>query len=121
MNLSAAFSLINSAFATNAAQSAVIARNVANVNVAGYSREVANLVTNSMGGADVQSVTRVANAALADQVLTRLRGGERAGDFGRPFKLAQTVNDSASSSSVAGANSNGRVSFGDARQSAEAL
>lgn len=109
MTLSAAFSLINSAFASNAAQSAVIARNVANVSVAGYSREVANLVTNGLGGADVQSVTRVANAALADQLLTATSaaGSEQAISDG-VSRLAQAVNDSASSSSVSGAYSNGR-------------
>jgi flagellar hook-associated protein 1 FlgK len=109
LTLSAAFNLINSAFATNAAQSAVVARNVSNVDVTGYSREVANLVTNSMGGADVQSVTRVANAALADQVLTSTSAAasEQAISDGLST-LAQTVNESASSSSVSGANSNGR-------------
>jgi flagellar hook-associated protein 1 len=109
LNLSAAFSLINSAFTTNAAQSAVIARNVANVDVAGYSREVANLVTNGMGGADVQSVTRVANQALADQVLTSTSAAasEQAISDGLST-LAQSVNDSASASSVSGANSNGQ-------------
>ncbi len=109
LNLSAAFSLINSAFATNAAQSAVVARNVSNVDVTGYSREVANLVTNGMGGADVQSVTRVANTALADQVLTSTSAAasEQAVSDGLST-LAQTVNDSASSSSVSGASSNGQ-------------
>ena len=109
MNLSAAFSLINSAFATNAAQSAVIARNVANVSVAGYSREAANLVTNGLGGAEVQSVTRVANAALSDQALTATSAAasEQAISDGLST-LAQTVNDSASSSSVSGADANGR-------------
>jgi flagellar hook-associated protein 1 len=109
MNLSAAFSLINSAFATNAAQSAVVARNVANVSVAGYSREVANLMTNGLGDAEVQSVTRVANAALSDQALTSTSAAASQQAISDGLStLAQTVDDSASSSSVSGANTNGR-------------
>ncbi len=56
MSLSTAFNIISSSFAANAAQIAVVSNNIANVNTAGYSREVANLVTNPYGGADVVSV-----------------------------------------------------------------
>ena len=53
MSLSAAFSVISSSFAANSAQTAVVANNIANVNTPGYSREIANVATNSYGGADV--------------------------------------------------------------------
>ena len=67
MSLSAAFNIISSSFAANAAQTAVVSNNVANVNTLGYSRQTANVVTNAYGGIDVLSVTREANAALAEQ------------------------------------------------------
>src|SRR5271166_3805427 len=70
MSLSAAFNIISSSFAANAAQTAVVSNNIANVNTPGYSREIANVVTSPYGGADVASVTRIANAALAEQATT---------------------------------------------------
>jgi len=73
MSLSTAFSVISSSFAANAAQIAVVSNNIANVNTSGYSREIANVVTNSYGGADVASVTREANAALTEQVSSSTR------------------------------------------------
>ena len=45
MSLSTAFNIISSSFAANAAQTAVVSNNIANVNTPGYSNEVANLVT----------------------------------------------------------------------------
>jgi len=108
MTLTDAFSIIGSAFATNAAQSAVVARNVANAGVTGYSREVANLVANPFGGADIQSVTRVANASLAEQVLSSTSSAASQQALANGLStLAQTVNDSASTSSTSGANANG--------------
>ena len=68
MSLSTAFNIISSSFAANAAQTAVVSNNIANANTPGYSREIANVVTNSYGGADVASVTREANSALLEQV-----------------------------------------------------
>src|SRR6516165_6414311 len=68
MSLSTAFNVISSAFAANAAQTAVVSNNIANANTLGYSRQIANVVTNSYGGAEVASVTREANAALLEQV-----------------------------------------------------
>ncbi|MGO9771082.1 MAG: flagellar basal body protein, partial [Roseiarcus sp.] len=68
MTLSSAFSIINSAFASNAAQSAIISSNISNANTPGYAREIANVLTNSYGGSDVASVTREANSALLEQV-----------------------------------------------------
>ena len=38
MNLSAAFNIISSSFAANAAQAAVVSNNIANVNTTGYSK-----------------------------------------------------------------------------------
>jgi flagellar hook-associated protein 1 len=107
MSLSDAFSIIGSAFSTNAAQSAVVARNVANAGVQGYSREVANVVTNGFGGADVQSITRVANSALTEQLLDSTSTAASQQSLAKGLStLAQTVNDS-TSASTSGANANG--------------
>ena len=84
MSLSTAFNVISSSFAANAAQTAVVSNNIANVNTPGYSREIANVVTNSYGGADVASITREANAALTGAgVELDLAGRDAAGDFRR--------------------------------------
>ncbi len=108
MTLSAAFNIISSSFASNAAQTAVVSNNVANANTPGYSREIANVVTNSYGGADVASVTRVASAALTEQVSTSTAeaAAQQAISNGLTT-LAATVNDSASASSTSGATQNG--------------
>src|SRR5271157_572197 len=107
MSLSAAFNIISSSFAANSGQTAVVSNNIANVNTPGYSRQIANLITNSYGGADVASVTRVANAALAEQVSTSTAtaAAQQAISAGLAT-LAATVNDSASASS-SGATQNG--------------
>ena len=108
MSLSAAFNIISSSFAANAAQSAIVSSNIANVNTPGYSREIANLVTNSYGGADVASVTREANAALAEQVSTSTAQAAAQQAIADGLStLAQTVSDSSSASSTSGANQNG--------------
>ena len=108
MSLSTAFSVISSSFAANAAQTAVVSNNIANVNTSGYSRELANVVTNSYGGADVASVTREANAALTEQVSnsTSQAATQQAISDGLTT-LAQTVDDSSSTSSTSGADQNG--------------
>jgi len=108
MSLSSAYNIINSSFVTNAAQSATIARNITNASTPGYSREIANVVDNPYGGADVASVTRVANAALLDQVnsSTSESASQSAISTGLAT-LAQTVSDSASASTAAGATQNG--------------
>jgi flagellar hook-associated protein 1 FlgK len=108
MSLSAAFNVISSSFAANAAQTAVVSNNIANVNTPGYSRQVANLVTNSYGGADVASVTREANAALVEQVSTSTaQAAAQAAVANGLETLAQTVDDSSSASTSSGANQNG--------------
>ncbi|HYA71657.1 MAG TPA: flagellar hook-associated protein FlgK, partial [Roseiarcus sp.] len=106
--MSSAFSIINSAFASNAAQSAVISSNVSNANTPGYAREIANVLTNSYGGSYVGSVTREANSALLEQVntATSQAASEQALANGLST-LAQTVSDSASSSSTSGSTKNG--------------
>ena len=108
MSLSTAFNIISSSFAANAAQIAVVSNNIANVNTAGYSREVANLVTNPYGGADVVSVTRIANAALAEQVSTSTAQAATQQAIANGLAmLAATVDDSSSTSSTSGADENG--------------
>jgi flagellar hook-associated protein 1 len=108
MSLSTAFNVISSSFAANASQTAVVSNNIANVNTPGYSREIANLVTNSYGGSDVASITREANAALLEQVSssTSQAAAQQAISDGLTT-LAQTVDDSSSTSSTSGANQNG--------------
>src|SRR5271165_523080 len=108
MSLSAAFNIISSSFAANAAQTAVVSNNIANVNTPGYSREVANVVTSSFGGADVASVTRIANAALAEQVSTSTAEAASQKAIANGLAtLAATVDDSATTSSSSGATQNG--------------
>jgi flagellar hook-associated protein 1 len=108
MSLSAAFNVISSSFAANAAQQTIVSSNIANVNTPGYSRQIANLVTNSYGGADVASVTREANAALAEQVSTSTAQAAAQQAIADGLStLAQTVSDSSSASTTSGANQNG--------------
>jgi flagellar hook-associated protein 1 len=108
MSLSTAFNVISSSFEANAAQTAVVANNISNVNTPGYSRELANAVTNSYGGADVASVTRVANAALAEQAATSASQSAASQAIAAGLAtLAATVSDSASSSTSSGASQNG--------------
>src|SRR5271169_2337670 len=108
MSLSTAFNVISSSFAANSAQTAVVSNNIANANTPGYSREIANVVTNSYGGADVASVTREANAALLEQVSssTSQAATQQAISDGLST-LAATVDDSSSASSTSGADQNG--------------
>ena len=108
MSLSAAFNIISSSFGANAAQVATVAGNIANANTTGYSREIANVLTNGSGGAEVVSVTRVANAALTEQaaMATSQAAAQQAIANGLAT-LASTVSDSASSTSTSGANANG--------------
>ncbi len=108
MSLSTAFSVISSSFAANSAQTAVVANNIANVNTPGYSREIANVATNSYGGADIASITREANAALLEQVSssTSQAASQQAISDGLAT-LAKTVDDSSSATSTSGANQNG--------------
>jgi flagellar hook-associated protein 1 len=108
MSLSAAFNVISSSFAVNAGQIAVVSNNIANANTSGYSTEIANVVTNSYGGADVASVTRQANAALLEQVSssTSQAATQQAISDGLST-LAATVDDSSSASSTSGADQNG--------------
>jgi flagellar hook-associated protein 1 FlgK len=108
MTLSSAFSIINSAFASNAAQSAIISSNISNANTPGYAREIANVLTNSYGGSDVASVTREANSALLEQVNASTSQAASAQALANGLTaLAQTVSDSASSSSTSGSTQNG--------------
>ena len=120
MSLSTAFNVISSSFAANASQTATVSNNIANVNTPSYSREIANVVTNSYGGSDVASITREANAALLEQVSssTSQAAAQQAISDGLTT-LAQTVDDSSSTTSTSGADQNGDFAFRDARQPAK--
>jgi flagellar hook-associated protein 1 FlgK len=108
MSLSAAYTIINSAFLANAAQSAVISSNISNANTTGYAREVANSVTTSYGGSEVASVTREVSSALTEQAnaATSDSAAYQAISDGLTT-LAATVSDSSSSSSSSGSTVNG--------------
>ena len=108
MSLSAAFNIISSSFAANAAQTAVVSNNIANANTPGYSREIANVVTNSYGGADVASVTRMPTRRCPSRSRrsTSEAAAQQAISNGLAT-LAATVDDSASASSASGATQNG--------------
>ena len=108
MSLSTAYNIISSAFVANAAQSSVIANNIANANTTGYNRQVANLAANAYGGVDVLSVTREANSALLEQVnaSTSQAAAQQALSNGLTT-LAGTVSDSTSSTTSSGATVNG--------------
>jgi flagellar hook-associated protein 1 FlgK len=108
MGLSTAFNIISSSFTANAAQTAVVSTNISNVNTSGYSRETANVVANSYGGAEVVSVTRIANAALAEQVWTSTSAAAAEAAISSGLStLAETVDDSTSSTSTSGTLENG--------------
>ncbi len=108
MSLSTALNIINSAFVTNAAQSAVVAKNVTNATTTGYARELANVITSYSGGSSVVSVTNEANAALQGQVNTSTSQAayQQALSDGLTT-LADTVSDSSSATSTSGAEANG--------------
>jgi flagellar hook-associated protein 1 FlgK len=108
MTLSSAFNIINTSFSAIGVQSATIASNVANANVQGYSRQVANLGTTAYNGVLVYSVTREANSALEAQVnsATSNAAAQSAISDGLT-QLAQTVDDSSTVTSQSGALVNG--------------
>jgi flagellar hook-associated protein 1 FlgK len=109
MSLSSALNIISSSFAANAAQMAVVSGNITNANTTGYSLKTANVATNSYGGADVVSVTRAADIALLDQVLTSTSqaASQQALSTGLTA-LAATVSDSSAASSSSGATQDGQ-------------
>ena len=108
MNLSAAFNIISSSFAANAAQVAVVSNNIANVNTTGYSKEVANLLTSPYGGVDIASVSRIANAALTEQASSSTAQAAASQAIAKGLAtLAATVDDSSTTSSTSGADQNG--------------
>ena len=120
MSLSAAFNVISSSFAANSAQTAVVSNNIANANTPGYSREIANVVTNSYGGADVASVTREANAALLEQVSSSTAaGGDATGDLRRAVDARRDRQRQFIVLFDLGREPERRLAFGHARQSAK--
>jgi flagellar hook-associated protein 1 FlgK len=109
MSLSSAFNIISSSFVANAAQTAVISANIANANTPGYSTKTANVAATSYGGVEVASISRAADSAVLDQVLTSTSqaASQKALSSGLTT-LAQTVSDSSSASSTSGSTQNGQ-------------
>ncbi len=107
MTISSTLNILNTSFGAIGAQSATIASNIANANVAGYSRQIANLGTDVFGGVSVFSVTRDADAALAAKLnnATSDAAAQNAIADGLT-SLARTVSDSSTATST-GAYKNG--------------
>jgi flagellar hook-associated protein 1 FlgK len=108
VTLSTAFNIINSAFTTIGTQSSTIASNVANANTPGYSREIANQVTDIYGGSKIDSITRVADDALLGQVnASTSESAMQSAIASGLTTLAKTVSDSSTSTSSTGSLVNG--------------
>lgn len=100
MTLSSAFSIINSAFNANAAQTAVISRNISNSSTSGYSLKTANLATAAYGGVEVASITRATNSALLEQMLAaNSQSAQQTALANGLSQLSATVSDNATTSS----------------------
>src|SRR5476651_2190372 len=100
MTLSSAFTIINSAFDSNAAQTAAVSRNITNANKTGYTIKTANLGTTSYGGAEVTSITRATNTALLDQMLAaNSQAAQQSALATGLTQLSATVSDNSSSAS----------------------
>jgi flagellar hook-associated protein 1 len=100
MSLSSAFNIINSSFDANANQTAVISRNISNANTPGYTLKTANLATSAFGGVDVSSITRAANEALQDTMLSATStSAQQAALANGLTQLSATVSDSATTAS----------------------
>jgi flagellar hook-associated protein 1 FlgK len=69
MSLSTAFDTAKSSLAASQAQTAIVARNIANVNTVGATRKYANVVTGLNGQVQVKSVTQSSNYALFRNML----------------------------------------------------
>lgn len=108
MTLSSTFNILNGSFKAFGVESATIASNVSNANTPGYSKQVANVITSVGGGVFVDSITRDANASLTAQVQssTSEQAMQNAISNGLTT-LAQTVDDSAASTSSSGSLQNG--------------
>jgi flagellar hook-associated protein 1 FlgK len=70
MSLSVGLDVALSGLSTTAEQTAVVSRNVARANDPYATRKTANVVTTGAGGIRVSSVTRAANAALLEKMLS---------------------------------------------------
>jgi len=70
MSLSIGLDVALSGLSTTAEQTAVVARNVARANDPYATRKNANVITTANGGIRVSSVTRAANSALLEKMLS---------------------------------------------------
>ena len=70
MSLSIGLDVALSGLSTTAEQTAVVARNVARANDPYATRKIANVITTDNGGIRVASVTRAANSALLEKMLS---------------------------------------------------
>lgn len=69
MSLSSALESAKSSLSATSAQTAIVSRNIANVNNPGVSRKYVNVTTGPLGGVQVGSVARSTNAALFNNLL----------------------------------------------------
>ena len=109
MSLSSAFNILNSSFNATAAQTAIAARNIANVNTPGYSRKSQPVQTSTNGGVATDSVGRAANAALLEQLnASTAAAATQKAILDALKQLSATVSNSAATSSTNGALANGQ-------------
>ncbi|KQT45172.1 hypothetical protein ASG43_12830 [Aureimonas sp. Leaf454] len=69
MSLSTALDTAKSSLAATQAQTAILSRNIANVNVVGATKKYANVVTSAGGGVKITSITQSSNAILYGNML----------------------------------------------------
>lgn len=109
MSLSTAFNILNSSFNATAAQTAITARNIANVNTPGYSRKSQPVQTSTNGGVATDPVGRAANAALLEQLnASTAAAATQQAILDALKQLSATVAVDTSTSAADGAFANGR-------------
>ena len=119
MSLSAAFNIISSSFAANAAQTAVVSNNIANANTPGYSREIANSSPiPTAAPSRLGDPRRQRGAGGAGHDIDRA-GGRAAGDRRRPCDAGADGQRQLVVLLDVGRDAERRFALGDARQSAE--
>ena len=108
MSLSTAFNILNSSFNATAAQTALTARNIANVNTPGYSRKTQPTSANVQGVA-IDTVARATNTALLEQLnASSANAATQQAILDALKQLSATVSDSATTTSTTGALANGQ-------------
>lgn len=94
MSLSVGLSVARSALSVTAEQTAVISRNVANAGDTQFSRKNANVITAANGGVRVMSITRAADQALFDKMVSTRSLAAGQDEIVKALnRLDETIND----------------------------